>query len=114
MKTIIEHISGKHFESLERVVKCPFGKNRKMKDTDSVYNEVCDGCQDNWGGWQNSEFILNRCHYEKSNYKKSINMKKQQSNTEKNIADMLSTPRELCIQLVMVLGVLIMNVVIAK
>ena len=66
IKTIIEHKpTGKIFESNDRVVKCPFGKNRRMKPTDSIYNEVCDGCQDNWGGHQNSQVIVNRCYYEK-------------------------------------------------
>ncbi len=65
-KTIILHIpTGMEFESDNRVTKCPFGKNRKMKPTDSIYNEVCDGCQDNWGGRQNSQETVNRCYYEK-------------------------------------------------
>lgn len=65
-KTIIIHVpTGEKIESDDRVVKCPFGKNRKMKPTDSVYNEVCDGCQDNWGGHQNSQETLNRCYYKK-------------------------------------------------
>lgn len=65
-KTIILHIpTGREFESDDRVTKCPFGKNRKMKPTDSIYLEVCDGCVDNYGGWQNSQEILNRCYYEK-------------------------------------------------
>jgi hypothetical protein len=65
-KTIIIHIpTGREFESDNRVTRCPFGKNRKMKPTDSIYNEVCDGCQDNWGGRQNSQEKVNRCYYEK-------------------------------------------------
>jgi hypothetical protein len=65
-KTIIIHIpAGREFESDNRVTRCPFGKNRKMKPTDSIYNEVCDGCQDNWGGRQNSQEKVNRCYYEK-------------------------------------------------
>lgn len=69
-KTTIIHVpTGREFESDDRVTKCPFGKNRKMKPTDSIYNEVCDGCVDNCGGWQNSQEILNRCFYEKTNNK---------------------------------------------
>lgn len=69
-KTIIIHTpTGEKFESDDRVTKCPFGKNRKMKPTDSIYNEVCDGCVDNYGGWQNSQETLNRCFYEKTNNK---------------------------------------------
>jgi hypothetical protein len=65
-KTIIIHIpTGREFESDNRVTRCPFGKNRKMKPTDSIYNEVCDGCQDNLGGRQNSQEKVNRCYYEK-------------------------------------------------
>ena len=67
VKTIILHIpTSRGFESDDRVIKCPFGKNRKMKPTDSIYNEVCDGCVDNYGGWQNSQEILNHCYYEKN------------------------------------------------
>lgn len=65
-KTIILHIpTCRKFESDSRVTKCPFGKNRKMKPTDLIYNEVCDGYKDNWGGRQNSQEIVNRCYYEK-------------------------------------------------
>lgn len=70
MKTIIEHeLSDKIFESNDRVVKCPFGKNRRVKD-DEIYNQVCDGCLDNWGGWMNSELQINRCYYQKETNKK--------------------------------------------
>ena len=65
-KTVIIHIpTGREFESDSRVTKCPFGKNRKMKPTDSIYNSVCDGCIDNCSGWWNSRVHLNRCCYEK-------------------------------------------------
>ena len=63
--TIIHVSTGRKFESDDRVIKCPFGKNRKMKPTDSIYNDVCDGCVDNLGGWQNSQEELVRCYYEK-------------------------------------------------
>lgn len=65
-KTIILHVpTGRKFESCDRVTKCPFGKKRKMKPTDSIYNDVCDSCQDYWGGWQNSQEKESRCYYEK-------------------------------------------------
>lgn len=72
MKTIVEHETGIRFESDNRITKCPFGKNRKMKDFDSIYNEVCDGCKDNWGGFQNSEQVFNRCYYENARKLKSL------------------------------------------
>ena len=66
MKTIIEHSpTGKEFESNDRIVKCPFGKNRKVKSTDSIDIEVCDSCQDNLGGHEDSQERVNRCYYEK-------------------------------------------------